>query len=99
MSDTPPGDTSAKINADEDHEWAGPRLRRWVLTAVVVGAVLWFVGAVVFFVRALGIVGSAPGSWIVWLQAAQASGQALCVGSAATLIGLFIVQRWDSSSR
>ena len=94
MSDTPPGDTSAEIRKDDHDERTGRRLRRWLFTAVVVGAVLWFVGAVVFFIGVAN-----PGSWIVWFQAAQASGQALCVGSAAVLIGWFIVQRWDRTTR
>jgi hypothetical protein len=99
MSDTPPGDTSAKIDEDEGHEWTGPRLRRGLLTAVVVGAVLWFLGAVVFFGSVVGIGSANPGRWVVWLQAGQYIGEALCVGSAATLIGLFVVDRWGGTSR
>lgn len=65
-----------------------------LLTAVIVGALMWFVGSVVFYVYVIGVHGGRafPGGWIFWFQAAIGM-EALCVGSAATLLGLFVFQR------
>jgi hypothetical protein len=98
MSDIPPAEGIPRPTADEGGGPARP-LRRWLLAAVVLGAILWFVGAVVFFGRIVGVGPTTPGTWILWFQASQAVGEALCLGSAATLIGLFVVERWDPTSR
>jgi hypothetical protein len=67
-----------------------------LLTAVIIGAVMWFVGTTVFYIYVVGMHGgnAFPGGWAFWFQAASGMGQALCVGSAATLLGLFAFQRW-----
>lgn len=77
---------------------AASRLPRWLLRGIVVGAVLWLVGAAVFYTAVIGVVTPRnPGKWVLWFQAALIIGQALCVGSAATLIGLLMIRRWDST--
>jgi hypothetical protein len=71
-----------------------------LLTAVIVGALMWFVGLVVFYIYVIGVHGGSafPGGWIFWFQAASGVGEALCIGSAATLLGLFVFQRWHRTA-